>query len=61
MRSTNSFGDVSASRAVRSIFRPCSSVPVRKNTSSPARRCQRASASATIVVYACPRWGLALT
>ncbi len=33
-------------------FSPCSSVPVRKNVSSPMSRCQRASASAMVVVYA---------
>ena len=36
--------------AARSTFCPCSSVPVRKNTSSPSRRRDRAIASATIVV-----------
>ena len=34
--------------AARSTFWPCSSVPVRKNTSSPISRCARATASATM-------------
>ena len=38
------------SSAARATFCPCSSVPVRKKTSSPIRRCQRASASALTVV-----------
>ena len=33
-------------------FSPCSSVPVTKWTASPSRRCHRANASATTVVYA---------
>ncbi len=39
-----------AASAERCTFRPCSSVPVRKNTSSPSSRCHRASASAVTVV-----------
>jgi hypothetical protein len=31
-------------------LRPCSSVPVRKNVSSPTSRCHRATASAMTVV-----------
>ena len=40
---------------------PCSSVPVRKNTSSPRWRRWRARMSAPIVVYARPRCGAAFT
>ena len=36
-------------------------VPVRKNVSAPNMRWRRAMASQTIVVYACPIWGRALT
>ena len=43
-------GSMPLSSAARWILRPCSSVPVRKRTSSPSRRCQRAMASAMIVV-----------
>ena len=46
--------------AARATFCPCSSVPVRKNTSSPISRRDRAIASASIVVYAWPIWGWAL-
>ncbi len=38
------------SSAARATFWPCSSVPVRKKTWSPIRRCQRARASALTVV-----------
>ena len=47
--SANSFGPSPAAVAACWIFWPCSSVPVRNLTSSPSRRCQRASASPTIV------------
>ena len=46
---------------ILSIFWPCSSVPVRNQVSTPRIRWKRASASAAIVVYACPRWGTSLT
>ena len=49
-RSTNACGSTPASWAARSTFWPCSSVPVRKNTSAPSRRCQRAITSAAIEV-----------
>ena len=61
MLSANSLGLVPAASAACWIFRPCSSVPVRKYTSSPSMRCHRASASLTIVVYAWPRCGFAFT
>ena len=43
-------GSRPCSSAARATFWPCSSVPVRKKTSSPIRRCQRARASALTVV-----------
>ena len=54
-------GLLPAASAWSATFWPCSSVPVRKYTSSPRRRCQRASASAVMVLYAWPRCGLAVT
>ena len=46
IRSHHSWGEMPAWRARRSMFTPCSSVPVRKKTSAPARRFQRAMVSA---------------
>ena len=43
-------GSSACSSAARATFWPCSSVPVRKKTSSPISRCQRARASALTVV-----------
>jgi hypothetical protein len=43
--------------AARSIFCPCSSVPVSIQVSSPAWRCQRASVSTATVVYPWPMCG----
>ncbi len=43
-------GSVPASAAARSTFWPCSSVPVRKNTSHPSSRLKRASTSVAIEV-----------
>ena len=54
-------GATPAFAAVWATLSPCSSVPVRKKTSSPVRRCQRAIASVMIVEYAWPRCGRALT
>ena len=50
--STSSFGVTPCASAARWIFRPCSSVPVRKKTSSPQSRRQRVSTSPATVVYA---------
>ena len=50
MRSVHSWGDTPSSRALRSMFTPCSSVPVRKKTSVPASRFHRAIVSAASVV-----------
>ncbi len=60
-RSQNSFGESPSAAALRATFEPCSSVPVRKKTSSPRCRWWRATTSAASVVYAWPRWGFALT
>ena len=49
------------SGAFCAIFCPCSSVPVLKNTVSPARRAARASASACITSSAKPMCGSAFT
>ena len=47
---------VMPSRSAASVTgSPCSSVPVRKKTSSPRWRMWRARTSAAMVVYACPR------
>ena len=43
-------GGMPAAAAERSIFWPCSSVPVRKKVSSPRRRWRRAMTSAAMVV-----------
>ena len=43
-------GSMPASRAAFSTFWPCSSVPVRKNTSNPSSRFHRAITSAAIEV-----------
>ena len=61
LRSASSLGSSPSALAASATGSPCSSVPVRKNTSSPRWRWWRASTSATIVVYACPRCGAALT
>jgi len=53
--STNSLGFSLFFSAISCIFWPCSSVPVKKNTSSPKSLCHLASTSAAIVVYAPPR------
>ena len=60
-RSTSSSGEIPSFAAATSIGSPCSSVPVRKNTSSPRCRWCRARMSAASVEYACPRCGSALT
>ena len=59
--SQNSFGESPAAAAACATLAPCSSVPVRKKTSSPRWRWWRASASAATVVYACPRCGSEFT
>ena len=46
----NALGDRPAAAAACSTFCPCSSVPVRKNTSAPSRRRKRAITSAAIDV-----------
>lgn len=56
--SVNSFGDLPVFFAASAIFFPWSSVPVKKNTSSPLSLCHRARMSAAIVVYACPMCGM---
>ncbi len=43
------------------MFSPCSSVPVRKNVSSPLSLWKRVTTSTRIVVYEWPRCGAALT
>jgi len=50
LRSASCWGVIPAAAAACAILSPCSSVPVRNQTSSPARRRDRAIASATIVV-----------
>ena len=49
-RSVKPCGSMPAAAAAFSTFWPCSSVPVRKNTSNPSSRFQRASTSQAIVV-----------
>ena len=61
LRSASSLGSRPCALAASATGSPCSSVPVRKNTSLPRWRWWRAITSAAIVVYACPRWGAALT
>ncbi len=61
LRSASSLGVTPSRSAACATGSPCSSVPVRKNTSSPRWRMCRARMSAAIVVYACPRCGAALT
>jgi nifR3 family TIM-barrel protein len=61
LRSPSSFGVMPSRSAASATGSPCSSVPVRKKTSSPRWRMWRASTSAAIVVYAWPRCGAALT
>ena len=48
LRAANSCTVRFSRSAVCTIFRPCSSVPVRKNTSLPSSRWKRASASVAI-------------
>jgi len=48
LRVASSAGDSPSLCAVWIIFSPCSSVPVRKNTSLPSSRWKRASASVAI-------------
>jgi hypothetical protein len=61
LRSANWSGVTPSRSAASATGSPCSSVPVRKNTSSPRWRMCRARMSAPIVVYACPRCGAAFT
>ena len=61
LRSASSCGVTPSRSAASATGSPCSSVPVRKNTSSPRWRMCRARTSAASVVYACPRCGAALT
>ena len=61
LRSASSRGSSPSFSAACATGSPCSSVPVRKNTSSPRWRMWRARMSAAIVEYAWPRWGSALT
>ena len=60
-RSVNSFGGTPSRAAACAILSPCSSVPVTKNASRPRWRQKHTSVSATIVVYALPRWGSSFT
>ena len=50
LRSASSFGEIPSCSATFATGSPCSSVPVRKNTSSPRWRWCRARMSAPIVV-----------
>ena len=52
LRSASSFGVTPSRSAACATGSPCSSVPVRKKTSSPRWRMWRARMSAPIVVYA---------
>ena len=61
LRSASSLGVTPSRSAAWATGSPCSSVPVRKKTSSPRWRMCRARMSAPIVVYAWPRCGAALT
>ena len=61
LRSASSRGSSPCARAASATGSPCSSVPVRKNTSSPRWRMWRAMTSVAIFSYAWPRWGCALT
>ena len=54
-------GDLPAAAAARSIFWPCSSVPVVRYASKPSMRLMRLIASAAMVVYVWPMCGAALT
>ena len=54
-------GGGSITAALFSTLTPCSSVPVRKNTSSPRNRIARAHTSQTVVVYAWPMCGRSFT
>ena len=47
--STYACGETPFSAALRSIFWPCSSRPVRKNVSYPCRRLKRARVSVAVV------------
>jgi ribosomal protein L37AE/L43A len=49
------------SSAACSTLVPCSSVPMRKKTSSPRCRWNQAATSAAAVVWACPMCGASLT
>ena len=61
LRSASSSGLIPSASATLATGSPCSSVPVRKNTSSPRWRWWRARMSAPMVVYAWPRCGAAFT
>ena len=61
LRSASSCGETPSRSAAWATGSPCSSVPVRKNTSSPRWRWCRARMSAAIVLYAWPRCGAAFT
>ena len=61
LRSASSCGVIPSRSAASATGSPCSSVPVRKKTSSPRWRMWRARTSAAIVEYAWPRCGSALT
>ncbi len=59
--SASACGVMPRSFALFSTFWPCSSVPVRKNTSRPSSRIARAQTSQSVVVYALPMWGRSFT
>ena len=56
--STYALGATPAAFAFSSIFCPCSSVPVWKNTSYPCIRRNRAMLSASTISYVLPMCGL---
>ena len=58
-RASSAVGSPSAV-AAWATFSPCSSVPVRKRTSKPSSRLNRAMASVAMYSYACPKCGAAL-
>ena len=59
--SHHSWGVMPCSCADWATFWPCSSMPVKNQTSWLSMRCQRATVSAAMVVYAVPMWGTPFT
>jgi hypothetical protein len=60
LRSASSAVGTPSLSAVCAIFRPCTSVPVRKRTSYPSSRLNRAIASVAVFSYAWPMCGAPL-